>query len=111
MFAHLRSKGGQSGKVLWKAGIEGKLSLEDNDNKNPKDVDDDETEVNDKDSWIKLFDQSFYAKGSRDIEGNQTDEKESEMPNFKCLAVDDGKEGGKDVDGNNNVDEELPKWI
>ena len=50
MIAHLRSKGGQSGKVLWKAGIEGKLSLEDDDNKNPKDVDNDETEVNDKDS-------------------------------------------------------------
>ena len=50
MIAHLRSEGGQSGKVLWKAGIEGKLSLEDDDNKNPKDVDNDETEVNDKDS-------------------------------------------------------------
>ena len=33
------------------------------------------------------------------------------MPNFESLAVDDGKEGGKDVDGNNNVDKELPKWI
>ena len=33
------------------------------------------------------------------------------MTNFEGFAVDDGKEGGKDVDGNNNVYEELPKWI
>ena len=30
---------------------------------------------------------------------------------FECVTIDDRKEGGKDVDGNNNVDQELPKWI
>ena len=48
---------------------------------------------------------------SRDINANQTDGKKNEMPNFESLAVDDGKEGGKDVDGNKNVNKELPKWI
>ena len=33
------------------------------------------------------------------------------MANFESFTVDDGKEGGKDVDRNNNVYEELPKWI
>ena len=33
------------------------------------------------------------------------------MANFESFTVEDGKEGGKDVDGNNNVYEELPKWI
>ena len=56
--AHLWSEGGQAGNVLWKASVEGKLSLEDDENENPKDVDNDETEVNDKDCCIKLFDQS-----------------------------------------------------
>ena len=85
--------------------------MEDNDNENTKDVDDDETEINDKDSFIKLFDQSFDEKGSRDIEGNHTDEKENKATDFEFVTVDDRKEGSKDVDGNNNVDEELPKWI
>ena len=85
--------------------------MEDNDNENPKDVDNDKTEINDKDSFIKLFDQSFDQKGSRDIEGNHTNEKENKTTDFECVTVDDRKEGSKDVDGNNNVDEELPKWI
>ena len=67
MTAHLRSIGGQSEKVLWKAGIEGKLLSENDEKKNPKDVDDDETEIDEKDSCFKLFDRSFYDKGSRDI--------------------------------------------
>ena len=33
------------------------------------------------------------------------------MAKFESFTVEDGKEGGKDVDGNNNVYEELPKWI
>ena len=102
--AHLRSEGGQSGKVLWKAGIEGKLSLEDDDNKNPKDVDNDKTEIDDKDSYIKVVDQSFDQKGSRDIEGNSTDENQNKTSDFESLVVDDRKEGSKDVDGDNNVD-------
>ena len=78
----------------------------------PDDVDNDKTEVNDKDSYIKVvFDQSFDQKGSRDIEGNSTDEKKKKTKDFETFAVDDRKEGSKDVDGNNNVDEELPWWI
>ena len=30
---------------------------------------------------------------------------------FESLTDDGGKEGDKDVDGNNNVDKELSKWI
>ena len=85
--------------------------MEDNDNENPKDVYNDKTEVNDKDTNNKLFDQSFDEKGSRDIEGNHTDEKKNKPTEFECVTVDDGKEGGKDVDGNNKRDKELPKWI
>ena len=33
------------------------------------------------------------------------------MANFESFTVEDGKEDGKDVDCNNNVYEELPKWI
>ena len=109
--AHLRSKGREVGKVLWKAGIEGKLSLEDDDNKNAKDVDDDETEVNDKDCYIKLFDQSYDHKDRIDVECNQTHEKKKKTPDFESLTVDDCKEDSKDVEGYKNVNEELTKWI
>ena len=109
--AHLWSKGWQIRHVLRKAGIEGEISLEDNDNENPKDINDDKTEINDKDSNIKVFDKSFFNKGGRDIEGNQTAENEDKIADFESLTVDDGKEGDKDVDGNNNVDKELSKWI
>ena len=94
-----------------KARIEGEISLEDNGNENPKDIDDDKTEINDKDSNIKVIDESFYNKDGRDIEGNQTDENKDKTMDFESLTVDDGKEGDKDVDGNNNVDKELSKWI
>ena len=67
-------------------------------------VDNDKTEVNDKDTYNKLFDQSFDEKGSRDIEGNHTDEKENKTTDFEFVTVDDRKEGSKDVDGDNNVD-------
>ena len=80
--------------------------MEDNDNENPKDVYNDKTEVNDKDTYNKIFDQNFNQKGSRTKQ-----RAENKTTNFESLDVDDGKEGGKDVDGNNNVDKELPKWI
>ena len=60
---------------------------------------------------IYLKNQSFDHKGSRDIEGNHTDEKENKTTDFEFVTVDDRKEGSKDVDGNNNVDEELSWWI
>ena len=108
---HLRSKGGQTGKVLWKAGVEGKLLSVDDENENPKDVDNDETEVNNKDCCIKLFDKSYDHKDRIDVECNQTHEKKKKTPDFESLTVDDCKEDGKDVDGYKNVDKKLPKWI
>ena len=68
--AHLWSKGWQIRHVLRKAGIEGEISLEDNDNENPKDIDNDKTEINDKDFNIKVFDESFcmFSLGADSID-------------------------------------------
>ena len=65
--AHLRSKGWKARKVLWKAGIEFDIDLIKDWHDDGHDVDNDKTEINDKDSYNKLFDQSFDQKGSRDI--------------------------------------------
>ena len=96
---------------MWKACIEGKLSLEDDENENPKDVDNDETEVNDKDCYIKLFDQRYDYKDRIDVECNQTHEKKKKTPDFESLTVDDRKEDSNDVSGYKNVEKELSKWI
>ena len=96
---------------MWKASVEGKLSLEDDENENPKDVDNDETEVNDKDCCIKLFDQIYDYKDRIDVKCNQTHEKKKKTPDFESLTVDDRKEDSNNVEGYQNVDKELSKWI
>jgi len=92
------------GEVLWKAGIKFDMVFISYWQEDPDDVDNDKTEIDDKDSYIKVVDQSFDQKGSRDIEGNSTDENQNKTSDFESLVVDDRKEGSKDVDGDNNVD-------
>ena len=57
------------------------------------------------------MEQIVDCNGSRDIEGDQRDDKQNKTTDFEGLELDDGKEEGKDVDCNNKVDEEKPKWI
>ena len=78
----------------------------------PQHIQDDKGKVNlEKDSKIEVLEQIVDCNGSRDIEGDHRDDKQNKTTDFEGLEVDDGKEEGKDVDCNNKVDEEKPKWI